>query len=40
MGLDVEPLMQVVQQFAAADMGGDAEAFFKKLMVTGPQGSR
>src|SRR5207237_4172955 len=38
MGLDVEPLMQVVQQFAAADMGGDPEAFFKKLMVAGPQG--
>jgi hypothetical protein len=38
MGLDVEPLMQVVQQFAAADLGGDAEAFFKKLMVSGPQG--
>ena len=27
--------MQVVQQFAAADMGGDPEAFFKKLMVAG-----
>jgi hypothetical protein len=38
MGLDAEPLMQVVQQFAAADLGGDPEAFFKKLMVTGPQG--
>src|SRR4029079_18092328 len=38
MGLDVEPLMQVVQQFAAADMGGDPEAFFKRLMVTSPQG--
>jgi eukaryotic-like serine/threonine-protein kinase len=38
MGLDVEPLMQVVQQFAAADLGGDPETFFKKLMVTGPQG--
>lgn len=36
MGLDVEPLMQVVQQFAAADMGGDPEAFFRKLMVAGP----
>jgi hypothetical protein len=36
MGLDVEPLMQVVQQFAAADMGGDPEAFFRKLMVVGP----
>src|SRR4029077_4576660 len=34
----VEPLLQVVQQFASADLGGDAEAFFKKLMVTGPQG--
>ena len=29
MGLDVEPLMQVVQQFAAADLGGDPEAFFR-----------
>jgi hypothetical protein len=38
MGLDVEPLIQVVQQFAAADLGGDPEAFFKKLMVTGPHG--
>ena len=38
MGLDVEPLMQVVQQFAAADLGGDPEAFFRKLMVAGPQG--
>jgi hypothetical protein len=38
MGLDVEPLLQVVQQFASADLGGDAEAFFKKLMITGPQG--
>ena len=38
MGLDAEPLMQVVQQFAAADLGGDPEAFFKKLMVAGPQG--
>jgi len=38
MGLDVEPLMQVVQQFAAADLGGDPEGFFKKLMVAGPQG--
>ncbi len=37
MGLDVEPLMQVVQQFSAADLGGDPEAFFKKLMVAGPQ---
>jgi hypothetical protein len=32
MGLEVEPLMHVVQQFAAADMGGDPEAFFRKLM--------
>jgi eukaryotic-like serine/threonine-protein kinase len=38
MGLDAEPLMQVVQQFAAADMSGDPEAFFRKLMVTGPRG--
>jgi len=38
MGLDVDPLMQVVQQFAVVDLGGDPEAFFKKLMVTGPQG--
>src|SRR5262245_43425959 len=38
MGLEVEPLMQVVQQFAAADLGGDAEAFFRKLMV-GPPGA-
>jgi serine/threonine protein kinase len=38
MGLDVEPLMQVVQQFSAADMGGDAEAFFRKLMVGGKPG--
>lgn len=38
MGLDVEPLMQVVQQFALAELGGDPEAFFKKLMVAGPQG--
>jgi len=38
MGLDAEPLMQVVQQFAAADLGGDPEGFFKKLMVTGPHG--
>jgi serine/threonine protein kinase len=37
MGLDVEPLMQVVQQFSAADLGGDPEAFFRKLMVAGPQ---
>jgi hypothetical protein len=38
MGLEVEPLMQVVQQFSAADLGGDAEAFFRKLMVAGPPG--
>jgi eukaryotic-like serine/threonine-protein kinase len=38
MGLDVDPLLQVVQQFAAADLGGDAEAFFKQLMVVGPRG--
>jgi eukaryotic-like serine/threonine-protein kinase len=38
MGLDVEPLMQVVQQFSAVDMGGDPEAFFRKLMVVSPQG--
>ena len=36
MGLEVEPLMQVVQQFSAADLGGDAEAFFRKLMVGPP----
>jgi hypothetical protein len=36
MGLEVEPLMQVVQQFSAADLGGDAEAFFRKLMVGQP----
>ncbi|HZN32440.1 MAG TPA: tubulin-like doman-containing protein, partial [Pirellulaceae bacterium] len=40
MGLEVEPLMQVVQQFSAADMGGDAEAFFRKLMVVGSPGQR
>jgi hypothetical protein len=38
MGLEVEPLMQVVQQFALADLGGDPEAFFRKLMV-GPPGT-
>jgi hypothetical protein len=38
MGLEVEPLMQVVQQFAAADLGGDPEAFFRKLMVGGQAG--
>jgi len=37
MGLDVEPLMQVVNQFSAADLGGDPEAFFRKMMVAGPQ---
>ncbi len=38
MGLDVEPMLGVVQQFAAAVLGGDPEIFFKKLIVTGPQG--
>jgi hypothetical protein len=38
MGLDVEPLMHVVQQFAAAELGGDPEAFFRRLMTAGPQG--
>jgi serine/threonine protein kinase len=38
MGLDGEPLMQMVQQFAIADLGGDPEAFFKKLMVVSPHG--
>jgi serine/threonine protein kinase len=37
MGLDVEPLMQVVQQFAANDLGRNPEAFFKTLMVLSPQ---
>jgi eukaryotic-like serine/threonine-protein kinase len=37
MGLEAEPLMLVVQQFAAADLGGDPEAFFRKLMVGGNQ---
>jgi serine/threonine protein kinase len=36
MGLDVEPLMQVVQQFAANDLGRNPEAFFKTLMVLSP----
>ena len=31
--------MQVVQQFSAADLGGDAEAFFRKLMV-GPKAEK
>jgi serine/threonine protein kinase len=38
MGLEPEPLLQLVQQFASVDMGGDPEAFFRKLMVQGPQG--
>lgn len=38
MGLDVQPLTTVVQQFAAAELGGDPEAFFRSLMVTSPQG--
>lgn len=38
MGLDVQPLTSVVQQFAAAELGGDPEAFFRSLMVTSPQG--
>src|SRR6185369_7468893 len=38
MGLDVEPLMQVVQQFATNDLGRNPEAFFKTLMVQSPQG--
>jgi len=38
MGLDVQPLTSVVQQFAAAELGGDPEAFFRSLMATSPQG--
>jgi hypothetical protein len=38
MGLEVQPLTSVVQQFAAAEMGGDPEAFFRSLMTTSPQG--
>jgi hypothetical protein len=38
MGLDVQPLTSVVQQFASAELGGDPEAFFRSLMVTSPQG--
>ena len=38
MGLEVEPLMQVVQQFAIAELGGDPEGFFRKMMVAGPHG--
>jgi serine/threonine protein kinase len=38
MGLDVEPLLGVVQQFAAGVLGGDPEQFFRSLIVTSPQG--
>jgi hypothetical protein len=38
MGLDVQPLTSVVQQYAAAELGGDPEAFFRSLMATSPQG--
>lgn len=38
MGLDVQPLTSVVQQFAAAELGGDPESFFRSLMATSPQG--
>ncbi len=38
MGLDVEPLLGVVQQFAAGVLGGDSDQFFRNLIVTSPQG--
>jgi hypothetical protein len=38
MGLDVEPMLQLVQQFAASVLGGDPETFFKNLIVVGPHG--
>jgi hypothetical protein len=38
MGLEIEPMLGLVQQFAATVLGGESEAFFKNLIVTSPHG--